>query len=107
MNKPPGVIDFPALGLSGAEALESVLLKAMSILPQDRYQSVAEFKGALEAILTGILSHTDFRAARAGVGETQTEHAVPTQVARPGPTAATAVARPAAPPRSWLSLSLR
>jgi ABC-type branched-subunit amino acid transport system substrate-binding protein len=106
MTKPPDAIDFPALGLSGAEALEPVLLKAMSILPQDRYQSVAEFKGALEAILTGILSHTDFRAARAGVGETQTGHAVPTQVARPGPAAATAVAPPSVALRSWRSMAL-
>jgi ABC-type branched-subunit amino acid transport system substrate-binding protein len=106
MTKPPDPIDFPALGLSGAEALEPVLLKAMSILPQDRYQSVSEFKGALEAILTGILSHSDFRSARVGVGETQTGHGVPTQVARPGPAAATAVASPAVAPRSWRSMAL-
>jgi serine/threonine protein kinase/ABC-type branched-subunit amino acid transport system substrate-binding protein len=56
MTRPPDPIDFPALGLAGAESIEAVLLKAMSISPEDRYQSVAEFKGALEAILTGILS---------------------------------------------------
>ena len=69
MTKPPDAIDFAALGLSGCEAMEPVLLKAMSIQPQDRYQSVAEFKGALEAILTGIVSNPQFRTAR-GVGQT-------------------------------------
>ncbi len=105
MTKPPDAIDFPALGLSGAEALESVLLKAMSILPQDRYQSVAEFKGALEAILTGILSHTDLRTVRVGIGETQAGHGAPTQVARSQP-AVTAIASPAVAPRSGRFLAL-
>ena len=45
MTKPPDPIDFPALGLAGAEAIEPILTKAMSILPEERYQSVAEFKG--------------------------------------------------------------
>jgi ABC-type branched-subunit amino acid transport system substrate-binding protein len=106
MTRPPDPLDFPALGLSGTEALEPVLLKAMSILPQDRYQSVNEFKGALEAILTGILSHIDYRSARAGVGETQTGHGVPTQIAQPRPAGATAVASPAQAPRSWRSIVL-
>jgi serine/threonine protein kinase/ABC-type branched-subunit amino acid transport system substrate-binding protein len=66
MTKPPEPIDFPALGLAGAESLEPVLLKAMSLRPEDRYQSVGEFKGALEAILTGILSNVDRRATHVG-----------------------------------------
>src|SRR5262249_58741993 len=49
MTRPPDPIDFPALELGAAASLEPVLHKAMSIHPQDRYQSVAEFKGALEA----------------------------------------------------------
>jgi serine/threonine protein kinase/ABC-type branched-subunit amino acid transport system substrate-binding protein len=64
MTKPPEPVDFPALGLAGAEAIEPVLHKAMSILPQDRYQSVGEFKGALEAILTGILSNPAIRISQ-------------------------------------------
>jgi serine/threonine protein kinase/ABC-type branched-subunit amino acid transport system substrate-binding protein len=56
LTRPPDPIDFAALGLSGAEALEPILLKAMSLRPENRYQSVAELKGAVEAILTGILS---------------------------------------------------
>ncbi|MBI3410879.1 MAG: ABC transporter substrate-binding protein [Planctomycetes bacterium] len=61
MTQAPEPIDFPAQGLAGAEALEPVLHKAMSIAPEDRYQSVGEFKGALEAILTGILSNPRVR----------------------------------------------
>ena len=66
ITKPPDPIDFPALGLAGAESIEPILIKAMSLRPEDRYQSVAEFKGALEAILTNILSSTDQNAVRMG-----------------------------------------
>jgi len=66
MTKPPDPIDFPALGLAGAESIEPILSKAMSISPEERYQSVAEFKGALEAILTSILSHADRRPTHGG-----------------------------------------
>jgi ABC-type branched-subunit amino acid transport system substrate-binding protein len=98
MTKAPDPIDFPALGLGGAESLEPVLHKAMSISPQDRYQSVAEFKGALEAILTGILSHTDYRLAT-GV-DTHVGRAVTTHIGTAHPTAPMAAAPPAArPPR--------
>jgi ABC-type branched-subunit amino acid transport system substrate-binding protein len=62
MTKSPDPINFPAIGLAGAEAIEPVLLKALSIRREDRYQSVAEFKGALEAILTSILSNTERNA---------------------------------------------
>src|SRR5581483_6005060 len=51
MTRPPDPIDFPALGLAGAESIEPIVLKALSIQPEERYQSAAEFKGALEAIL--------------------------------------------------------
>jgi ABC-type branched-subunit amino acid transport system substrate-binding protein len=91
MTRPPEPIDFPALGLSGAEALEPVLHKAMSIRPEDRYQSVAEFKGALEAILTGILSNP---AVRVGGTMTGMESGMPTEVGAHAPTIRSAVARP-------------
>jgi ABC-type branched-subunit amino acid transport system substrate-binding protein len=66
MTKPPDPIDFPSLGLAGAESIEAIVLKAMSIRPEDRYQSVAEFKGALEAILTNILSSTEHHGVHTG-----------------------------------------
>jgi ABC-type branched-subunit amino acid transport system substrate-binding protein len=104
MTRSPDPIDFPSLGLGGAESLEPVLHKAMSILPQDRYQSVAEFKGAVDAILTGILSHPDSQAVRAGVHETQTRKGAPTQVETPHPVPPTGVAPLSATPRSRRAL---
>jgi serine/threonine protein kinase/ABC-type branched-subunit amino acid transport system substrate-binding protein len=80
MTNPPDPIDFPSLGLGGVEGLEPVLHKAMSIDPRDRYQSVGEFKGALEAILTGILSKSDYEARHHGLVETQTRRGAPTTV---------------------------
>ncbi len=80
LSKPPDPIDFPAHGLGGCEALEPVLHKAMSILPENRYQSVAEFKGALEAILTGILSKTEFRHTTTITQTTAINPALPTHV---------------------------
>jgi serine/threonine protein kinase/ABC-type branched-subunit amino acid transport system substrate-binding protein len=106
MTRPPDPIDFPALGHGGAESLEPVLHKAMSILPQDRYQSVAEFKGALEAILTGILSHADYRGTRVGVHDTQTGQGTPTQVGTPRPAAPTEVALASAMPRARAARAL-
>jgi ABC-type branched-subunit amino acid transport system substrate-binding protein len=101
MTRLPDPIDFPGLGMAGAESLEPVLHKAMTILPPDRYQSVAEFKGAVEAILTSILSHTNYRPSRAGVQDTLTGHHVPTQVAGSHAAPPTGVARasPKAPLR--------
>src|SRR5262249_57509788 len=88
------------------ESVEPVLEKAMSILPQDRYQSVAEFKGALEAILTGILSPTDYRGTRVGVHDTQTGQGTPTQVGTPRPAAPTNVALSSAMPRARTAKAL-
>ena len=83
MTRSPDPIDFPALGLAGAEAIQPVLHKAMSISPEDRYQSVAEFKGALEAILTGILSSSDLRGASQTAHATDGAHVATTHVSRP------------------------
>jgi ABC-type branched-subunit amino acid transport system substrate-binding protein len=90
MTKSPDPIDFPALGLSGAEAIEPILLKAMSIRPEDRYQSVAEFKGAMEAILTSILSSADHRASHRAGAATEVVAAPPTHVGGSHPATATA-----------------
>jgi ABC-type branched-subunit amino acid transport system substrate-binding protein len=90
MTRPPDPIDFPALGLSGAEALEPILLKAMSLRPEDRYQSVGEFKGALEAILSSILSGT---AGPLGTTVTGVASGRRTQVSAPAPTGAAALSR--------------
>ncbi len=79
ITQPPDPIDFPSLGLAGAEVLETVLVKAMSRLPEDRYQSVGEFKGALEAILTGILSNPKQMATFVGFQRTVTGLSAPTQ----------------------------
>jgi eukaryotic-like serine/threonine-protein kinase len=80
MSKPPDPIDFPAHGLAGCEALEPVLHKAMSILPENRFQSVAEFKGALEAILTSILSKSEFHHATTITQTTAINAGLPTHV---------------------------
>jgi eukaryotic-like serine/threonine-protein kinase len=93
MTQPPEPIDFPAMGLSGAEAIEPIVLKALSIRPEDRYQSVNEFKGALEAILTSILSKTVVHARTTVTGATS---ATPTKIGQHVPTAAVAAARPRA-----------
>jgi ABC-type branched-subunit amino acid transport system substrate-binding protein len=82
MTKSPDPIEFQELGLGGPESLEPVLHKAMSIAPEDRYQSVAEFKGALEAILTAILSHVDYRGTTGGLYDTKTQKGLATQVVR-------------------------
>ena len=80
MTRPPDPIDFAALGLSGCDAIEPILLKAMSILPGDRYHSVAEFKGALEAILTGILSNPAIHQSGTAIRATAIHPAMPTHV---------------------------
>ncbi len=100
MTRPPDPIDFPALGRAGAESIEPVLLKAMSILPEDRYQSVAEFKGALEAILTGILSSEH----ATGRGDRVTDRVIPqpTQVYTSSRATATAGLGPQRSRRAWL-----
>lgn len=99
MTQPPEPIDFPSLGLAGAEALETVLQKAMSIAPADRYQSVGEFKGALEAILTGILSNP---TVRMGATTTAVAPKSATQFHRHAPT----VTGMAEPPRRSRQLTL-
>ena len=100
MTRPPDPIDFPALGLAGAEAIEAVLLKAMSIHPEDRYQSVAEFKGALEAILTGILSSE--HAPGRGAQVTATAPPQPTHMARSSRATITASPSPQWSRRAWV-----
>ncbi len=99
MTKQPDPIDFPSLGLAGAEAIEPIIFKALSIRPEDRYQSVAEFKGALEAILTSILSNTMHRMA--SMAETSSNVWSPTLSNTPQPGSKVFVPH-ARKRRSWL-----
>jgi serine/threonine protein kinase/ABC-type branched-subunit amino acid transport system substrate-binding protein len=84
MAQKPDPIDFPQLGLAGAESIEPILHKAMSVALADRYQSVGEFKGAMEAILTSILSGAEFRSSQEKTGTTHAGTREPTQLVAPG-----------------------